>query len=207
MDSPSDCTLWGWKMDLLRDPSFTLLLHLSSLFRSLTLWGAHSPTQVFFFFHGCSAKKQRGGPGRVNSVSSSISRSSDFQSEIPGVGWGHCYRQEPCLTDYPRPTEIPRGILLCIQLMEGQCYGGIMVPDIAPDYVRFSSLPLKVRGNSLILRLVVQYFSNRNPSGFPPHIFSNISLGVLPLLIYWHVSHLEQKLFLYEALYLIPYKQ
>lgn len=205
MDSPSDCTLWGWKMDLLRD-----LSHFSSIFLVFfAAWpcGEHTVQLRYFFSSMAALQKQRGGPGRVNSVSSSISRSSDFQSEIPGVGWGQCYRQDPCLTDYPRPTEIPQGILFCIQLMEGQCCGGIMVPDIAPDYVRFSALSLKVRGNSLILRLVVQYFSNRNPSGFPPHIFFNISLGVLPLLIYWHVSQLEQKLFLHEALYLILYKQ
>lgn len=129
---PQPVSLWGCKMDLLRDSPFTLLLCLSSLPRSTTLWGAHRESNSGIF-SVAALQKQRGGPGRVNSVSSSISCSSDFQLEIPGVGWGQCYRQElvswslSCLTDYPRPTEIPWGIFFFIQMMEGQCYGGIMV--------------------------------------------------------------------------------
>lgn len=50
MDSPSARILWGWGMDLLRDSSFMLLLCLSTLPCSATLWGAHNPTQFLFFF-------------------------------------------------------------------------------------------------------------------------------------------------------------
>lgn len=180
MDSASACILWGCRMDLLRDFPFTFLLCLSSLPCSATLWGAHNPTHFFLVFFSVAAlQKQRGGPGRVNSVSSSISWSSDLQSEIPGVGWGQCYRQELVswspsrLTEHPRPTEIPWGIFCFIQMMEGQWNGGMKVPAIAPDYVRLPPLPLQVRGKSLILRLVVLYFWKRNHFLFLPYTFSS----------------------------------
>lgn len=106
VDSPSDCTLWGWKMDLLRNTPFMLLFHLSSLPCSMTPWGTHSPTQIFFSV--AALQRQRGGPGRVNSVSSSISCSSDFQLEIPGVSWGQCYRQQPLSWSALPPHRLPQ---------------------------------------------------------------------------------------------------
>lgn len=146
MDSPSACILWGCRMDLLRDFSFSSVF---LLFLAVQPCGEYTiQLRVCFFFPVAALQKQRGGPVRVNSVSSSISCSSDFQSEIPGVGWGQCYRQELVswspsrLTDYPRPTEIPWGIFFFIQMMEGHCNGGMMVPAIAPDNARPPILPL-----------------------------------------------------------------
>lgn len=177
MASLSGCILWGCKMDLLRDFAFTLLLHLSSPPRSTTLWGARNPALIFFFSMA-AAQKQRGGPDRVNSVSSSISHSSDFQSEIPRVGWGQCYRQELVSWSVSPASLLTPGTLKYL----GASYfvsswwrdssmeklWSLMLPKLMSGFHPF---PLKVRGNSLILKLVVQYFSKRNPSIFFLHIF------------------------------------
>lgn len=91
LNSPSVCTFWGCKMDLLRNSPFLLLFHLPSPPCSMPLWGARSPIHIF---STAALQNQRGGPRRVNSVSSSISHSSDCQSEIPRVSWGQNYRQQ-----------------------------------------------------------------------------------------------------------------
>ena len=90
------------------------LSHFSSIF--LVFLAArpceeHTIQLKYFFFFISSLQKQRGGPGRVNSVPSSISRSSDFQSEIPGVGWGQCYRQELVFWSVPPASLITPGPL------------------------------------------------------------------------------------------------
>lgn len=144
-------------------------------------------------------QKQRGGPGRVNSVSSSISCSSDFQLEIPGVSWGQCYRQELVSWSVSPASLITPGPLkyLGASYFVSSWWRDSAMEELwsLPLPVRFSSLPLKVRGNSLILRFVVQYFSKRKPSIFFLNIFFfNISLVFSPLLIYWHVSQSQEKI-------------
>lgn len=172
MDSASDCTLWGCKMDLLRGSPFALLLFLIFL-------AARSKADIYIFFFSMAAlQKQRGGPGRVNSLPSSISHSSDFQSEIPGVSWGQRYRQESLSDMSLLPHWLPQAhwntsghLILCPTDRET-----VLWRNYGPDYVRFSSLPLKLRGKSLILRLVVLYFNKRNPSVFFLHTFFLIFL-------------------------------
>lgn len=131
-----------------------------------------------FFFSMAALQKQRGGPGRVNSLPSSISHSSDFQSEIPGVSWGQRYRQESLSDMSLLPHWLPQAhwntsghLILCPTDRET-----VLWRNYGPDYVRFSSLPLKLRGNSLILRFVVLYFNKRNPSVFFLHTFFLIFL-------------------------------
>lgn len=157
--SPSDCTLWGWKMDLLRNSPFMLLFHLSSLPCSVTPWGAHSPTQIFFLWQLCRGKEEALGELILCQAALAVALISSWKSlgsaEDSAIDSSRSPGLPSRLTDYPRPAEVPQDTSFGIQLMEGQYSQRTHSPCQCPRWCQVFSPPTQIRRNSLIPRLVL----------------------------------------------------
>lgn len=76
--------------------------------------------------------------------------------------------------------------------MEGQCYGGIMVPAIACQVFIPPTESQKEQFDTEACSTVLQ--QKKTKYFFLQHIFFNIYLFFSPLLIYWHVSQSQEKI-------------
>lgn len=172
---PQPVSLWGCKMDLLRDSPFTLLLCLSSLPRSTTLWGAHSLTQGFFLWQLCRSKEEALGELILCQAALAVALISSWKS----LGLA-----EDSATDKSWSPDLSPASLITpgpLKYLGASSFLSRWWRDSAMEELRscncpnvgLSSLSLKVRGNSLILRLAVQYLWKRNHFFFLPHTFSS----------------------------------
>lgn len=187
VDSPSDCTLWGWKMDLLRNSPFMLLFHLSSLPCSMTPWGAHSPIQIFFLWQLCRGKEEALGELILCQAALAVALISSWKSlgsaEDSAIDSSRSPGLPSRLTDYPRPAEVPQDTSFGIQLMEGQYSQRTHSPCQCPRWCQVFSPPTQIRRNSLIPRLVL--FQQRKRKHF---VFSTYFLHVFFLIFLFHFS-------------------
>lgn len=215
LNSPSDCTFWGCKMDLLRNFPLLLLFHLPSPPCSMPPWGACSPTQIYFPQQLCRSKEEAPGELILCQAALAIALISSWKSLGSAEDRATDSSCSPKLSLLPQ--RVPQAYwsnwrYLRSHLADGQTgLRKVHVPHHCPRLCQVFSLPIQARRNSLILKLVLlqqmkskcfifsMYFS---------HIFfSNISFFTFPIIIHWFMSQLQQKCSLREALYLVLSEQ